>query len=96
MHCSDIGRLAFQNAENRMYKINAITNRIIEDGGQIGYIVELLEDPEDAKDNLRPEMEDLRSRAVECSEECRAIKEKFEYWQLVIFHLAKTASEHMG
>jgi hypothetical protein len=31
LHCSDIGRLAFQNAENRRYRMNAITSRRIED-----------------------------------------------------------------
>jgi hypothetical protein len=47
---------------------------------QIGYnyIVELLEDPEGAKDNLKPEMEHLRLRAAECSQECQTINEKFE------------------
>jgi hypothetical protein len=91
-HCSDVGRLAFLDSQQRMNKVNAAARSMMEDGGSVSYIVELLEDPEDAKINLKPELEEVRITATDCREECEAIKKKFEYWQIVmIVHLSQTA-----
>ena len=95
-HCSDVGRLAFLDAQKRMNKINSVARTMMEDGGSISYIVELLEDPEDAKHNLKPEMEQVRNTAKDCRENCEAIKQKFEYWYLVINHLGQTALDLRG
>lgn len=68
----------------------------MKDGGRLSYIVELLEDPEDAKDNLKPEMELLKKQAAECSEECEMIQKKFEYWHCVINHLSTNALDNIS
>lgn len=91
MHCSDLGRLAFLNAQNRMNKIKSITKSMMADGGKISYIMELLEDPEDAKFNLKPAMEDVKAKAASCGDEVTHIKEKFDYWHRVINHLSTSA-----
>ncbi|OAL46817.1 hypothetical protein IQ07DRAFT_682939 [Pyrenochaeta sp. DS3sAY3a] len=96
MHCSDIGRLAFLDAQNRMQKISVVSRSMMKDGGRLSYIVELLEDAEDAKYNLKPEMELLKKQATECSEECELIQKKFEYWHFVINHLSKNALDNIA
>jgi hypothetical protein len=79
-----------------MNKINSVARTMMEDGGGISYIVELLEDPEDAKFNLKPEMEEVKNTATDCRENCEEIKKKFEYWQLVINHLGQIALDLRG
>jgi hypothetical protein len=88
--------MAFLDAQQRMNKINTVARSMMEDGGSVSYIVELLEDPQDARNNLKPEMEEVRKTAVDCREECQDIKKKFEYWQLVINHLSLTALDLRG
>ncbi|KAH8645552.1 hypothetical protein BGZ61DRAFT_542705, partial [Ilyonectria robusta] len=95
-HCSDVGRLAFLDAQKRMNKINRVARTMMEDGGSVSYIVELLEDPEDAKLNLKPELDEVKKTAVDCREECEDVKKKFEYWQRVIIHLSQTALDLRG
>ena len=73
-----------------MNKINSVARSMMDEGGSVTYIVQLLEDPEDAKYNLKPELEDVKKTAAECRKECEDIKKKFEYWLLVIYHLSKT------
>lgn len=68
----------------------------MEDGGSVSYIVELLEDPEDAKLNLKPELDEVKKTAVDCRMECEEVKKKFEYWQRVIIHLSQTALDLRG
>lgn len=91
MHCSDIGRLAFLDAQKRMHGINTAAKGVMADGGRISYIVELLEDLDDAKENLKPEMEALKKQAEECKQECTEIQQKFVYWHQVINHLSLDA-----
>jgi hypothetical protein len=79
-----------------MHKINTVSKSMMKDGGRISYIVELLEDVKDARDNLKPEMELLKKEANDCSNECKEIQKKFEYWHLVINHLSLNASELLG
>jgi hypothetical protein len=96
MHCSNLGRVAFLNAQNRMNKIKSITTSMMADGGKISYIMELLEDPEDAKFNLKPAMEDVKAKAASCGNEVRQIKDKFDYWYQVIHHLSTSALSMSG
>jgi hypothetical protein len=79
-HCSDVGRLAFLDAQRRMSTIAATAQRMIGEQGSIGYIIDLLEDPEDARYDLKP---------IE-------IKAKFEYWYLVLIHLKNTSFSKRG
>ena len=92
-HCIDVGRAAFFDAQKRLNKTNTAVRSMMAEGGSISYIVELLEDPEDTKLNLKPELEKVRKTMTECGEECKATREKFEYWQLVILHLSRTAMD---
>jgi len=87
-HCSDVGRLAFLDAQKRMNKINSVARSMMDDGGNISYIVQLLEDPDDAKHNLKPELEEVKNTASKCRKECEDMKEKFEYWQSLIIYLS--------
>ncbi|KAH7088202.1 hypothetical protein FB567DRAFT_333287 [Paraphoma chrysanthemicola] len=91
LHCSDLGRSAFLEAQKRMSKINSTAFSLMEDGGQLGYLIELLEDPEDAKRNLKPAMQELKAQAEKCGHEVAHIQKKFEYWHLVINHLGTNA-----
>ncbi|KAF4454852.1 hypothetical protein F53441_2722 [Fusarium austroafricanum] len=95
-HCSDVGRLAFLDAQQKMNKINAVARSMMDGGGSVSYIVELLEDPEDAKMNLKPELDEVKRIATDCREECESVKKKFEYWQHVIIHLSHTALDLRG
>jgi hypothetical protein len=90
-HCSNVGRLAFLDAQKNMNTINTIANTIMEEDGPISYIVELLEDPEDAVDNLKPELEKVKDKATKSRELCEDIKKKFEFWHLMIDHLGLVA-----
>lgn len=64
---------------------------MISEQGNIGYIIDLLENPEDARYNLKSEMEALKEMAQTCLETANVITAKFEYWSLVIWHLKKSS-----
>ena len=95
-HCIDVGRLAFRDAQKRLNKINSIARSVMADGGSISYIVELLEDPEDAIYNLKPELEEVGRTVQKFGKECEAIRSKFEYWQLVSMNLSQSALDVTG
>jgi hypothetical protein len=69
---------------------------MIEEEGSIGYIIDLLEDPEDARYNLKPELEAVKKTAKKCLDAAKAITSKFEYWYLVIIHLKQTGLTKKG
>jgi len=79
-----------------MSTIRATARSMIAEQGSIGYIVDLLEDPEDARYNLKPEIEALKKTANKCLTSATAITAKFEYWYLVILHLKKTSLSKRG
>jgi hypothetical protein len=95
-HCSDVGRLAFLDAQHGMATIRATARSMIAEEGSIGYIIDLLEDLEDARHNLKPEIEALKQTAKKCLESATAITAKFEYWYLVIIHLRQTSLSKRG
>jgi hypothetical protein len=64
---------------------------MIAEEGSIGYIIDLLEDPEDARYNLKAEIEALKKTAKKFLESATAFKAKFAYWYLVIIHLRQTS-----
>lgn len=64
---------------------------LVAEDGSIGYIIDLLEDPEDAKYNLKPEMDALKKTAEKCLHSAQQITAKFAYWHLVIIHLKQVA-----
>jgi hypothetical protein len=69
-----------------MNKIKSITTSMIAEGGKIGYIVELLENPVDARYYLKPAMEDVKAKAASCGNEVMQIKLKLDYWYRVVHH----------
>jgi hypothetical protein len=95
-HCSDVGRLAFLDAQHGMNTIRATARGMIAEEGAIAYIVDLLEDPEDARYNLKPEINAIRGTAKKCLQQAEAITSKFQYWHLVICHLRQTSLTKRG
>ena len=90
-YCSDVGRLAFRNAQQKMNAIQATAQSVIDKQGSIGYIIDLLNDPEDARYYLKPEIEAFKETVKMCLANATAIKAKFENWYLVILHLRRTS-----
>ncbi|KAL2155917.1 hypothetical protein VTH82DRAFT_659 [Thermothelomyces myriococcoides] len=64
---------------------------IIRDGGKIENILEMLEDIDDACENLMPEMEAVKNTAKTCLERVRNLAEHFQYWYWVICCLKNNA-----
>jgi septal ring factor EnvC (AmiA/AmiB activator) len=95
-HCSDVGRLAFLEAQKRMNSLRSISKTIISDRGRISFIIDLLEDIEDARDNLKPEMDALAKSAKDCQINAEEIGKRFEYWESVIIHLKQCSLSHKG
>ncbi|KAG7287629.1 hypothetical protein NEMBOFW57_007142 [Staphylotrichum longicolle] len=92
----DVGRLAFLDAQSGMTAIRSIALRMIEPEGSIAYILELLNDPEDAQYNLKPEIAAIKKTAQKCLENSQQINQKFRYWYLVIMHLKETSLSKKG
>ncbi|SPJ91048.1 uncharacterized protein FTOL_13450 [Fusarium torulosum] len=95
-HCSDVGRLAFLDAQHGMNTIRATAQSMIAVEGSIAYIIDLLEDPEDARYNLKPEIDAIKKTANKCLRSAEAITKKFEYWYMVILHLHQTSLSKKG
>ncbi|MCJ1401423.1 hypothetical protein MMC11_004636 [Xylographa trunciseda] len=95
-HCSDVGRLAFLDAQHSMNNIRGTARGMIAEEGTIAYIIDLLEDPEDARYNLKPEIKAIRDSAKKCLENAQAVASKFQYWHLVICHLRQTSLSKRG
>lgn len=79
-----------------MNTLNGVARSMIDENGSIGYIVDLLEDPEDARYNLKPEIDQIRETAEDCLKNAKAITSKFEYWHRVIIHLKQTSLSRRG
>ncbi len=79
-----------------MNTIQATARSLIAEEGSIGAIIDLLEDPEDARFNLKPEIESIKKSAKKCLENAEAITSKFAYWHLVIMHLKQTSLTKRG
>lgn len=79
-----------------MTAIRSIALRMIEPEGSIAYILELLNDPEDAQYNLKPEIAAIKKTAQKCLENSQQINQKFRYWYLVIMHLKETSLSKKG
>ena len=75
------------DAQKRMNTIRIAGRGIVSDSGTLSYIIGLLEDEEDAKDNLRDQIARLEKTTSNCKEEADAITAKFDYWLRVIITL---------
>lgn len=79
-----------------MNSLRSTAQSMIEEEGSIGYIIDLLEDSEDARYNLKPEVDRVRAMASDCLKNAKAITDKFGYWHLVICHLKQTSLTQRG
>ena len=79
-----------------MNTIQATARSLIAEEGSICAIIELLEDPEDARYNLKPEIEALKKSAKKCLDNAQSITSKFAYWHFVIMHLKKDSLDGIG
>jgi hypothetical protein len=79
-----------------MATIRATARSLTAEEGNIGYIIDLLEDPEDAKYNLKAEIDAVRDYSKKCHEAAKEITAKFQYWHLVITHLKQASLTRKG
>jgi hypothetical protein len=79
-----------------MNSIQKTAKSMIQDEGTISFIIELLEDPDDARHNLKPEMDAIKDSATECLEQIKQLTSRFTYWFFVICHLKNCALTQGG
>jgi len=79
-----------------MEVIRRTTRALIAEDGNIATVVELLEDAEDARYNLKPEIAALKKAVAKCLTAAESITAKFEYWYLVIVHLKQSSLTRQG
>jgi hypothetical protein len=84
------------NAQNDMNVIRANSEAMIAEDGSLFEVIELLEDPEDARHNLKPEIEAIKKSAAKSLETASGISGNFEYWHRVICHLKQTSLSQRG
>ncbi|KAH6640308.1 hypothetical protein F5144DRAFT_90241 [Chaetomium tenue] len=95
-YCTEQGRQAFVKSQETMALIQKTSEGMIKDGGSVAYIIELLEDMDDAKKNLLPEIREVERCAQSCLTNLKQLCEKFEFWYLVIVCLKNNATESSG
>ncbi|EGX46774.1 hypothetical protein AOL_s00097g404 [Orbilia oligospora ATCC 24927] len=92
-YCSDLGRIAFSEAQNSMHRLRGYAEYMTDTDGLISNILEMLEDEDAARYNLRMAMEDLQENADRCKKEINSIKGKFQMLLDFIMALQNTAME---
>ncbi|KAK6538171.1 hypothetical protein TWF694_011053 [Orbilia ellipsospora] len=92
-HCSDLGRVAFTDAQNSMHRLRGYTDYMIGTDGLVSNILEMLEDEEAARYDLRTAMEDLQENANRCKKEAGSIQGKFQLLLNFIMALQNAAIE---
>ncbi|KAK6522728.1 hypothetical protein TWF281_002164 [Arthrobotrys megalospora] len=95
-HCSDLGRIAFSDAQSAMNRLMNYGLEMTGTGGLIADILEIIEDPEEAKFSLRPAMESLEENAERCKDEAESIHAKFTKLLDFIMALENAAKEQAG
>ncbi|KAL8339740.1 hypothetical protein RB601_006042 [Gaeumannomyces tritici] len=95
-YCSNTGRSAFLEAQKTMYSIHQAAQSMIKDDGSVAFIIDLLEDPDDAKFQLKPAMKGIEDTAQRCLEQITSLCKRFEYWHCVICCLNTNAVEGKG
>ncbi|KAF3091753.1 hypothetical protein TWF102_008731 [Orbilia oligospora] len=92
-YCSDLGRIAFSEAQNSMHRLRGYAEYMTDTDGLISNILEMLEDEDAARYNLRTAMEDLQENADRCKKETNSIKGKFQMLLDFIMALQNAAIE---
>ncbi|AEO57475.1 hypothetical protein MYCTH_49795 [Thermothelomyces thermophilus ATCC 42464] len=94
--CSDIGRSAFTEGRSTMDYVHKAAISIIRNGGKVESILEMLENIEDARVNLKPEMQSVKRTAEISLERVRSLTENFQYWYWMICCLKNNVLESRG
>jgi len=79
-----------------MATIRATARSLTAEQGSIGYIIDLLEDPDTARYDLKAEIDALTASATRCHEAAKSITAKFQYWHLIIAHLKQVSLTKKG
>ncbi|KAK6331950.1 hypothetical protein TWF718_002487 [Orbilia javanica] len=95
-HCSDLGRIAFSEAQNSMHRLQGYTQYMTGTDGLISNILEMLKDNEAARYNLRTAMEHLRENADRCKKETESIQRRFKMLLDFIMALQNAALEKLN
>ena len=95
-YCTDLGRSALIESEEIMDLICNTTHNYIMDGGSISLVIDLLQHPHDAVDDLLAEAERIDEPAQLCLEKIKELCDKFEFWCLALGLLANTVTESRG
>ncbi|KAK3368005.1 hypothetical protein B0H63DRAFT_490135 [Podospora didyma] len=80
VHCSDLGRKAFRDAEARMKKVSMVAQAVCEPDGTIDMIIQATEDEDLAELDLPDQLAALKRVSNDCIEDTKAIKEKVAAW----------------
>ncbi|KAK3358445.1 hypothetical protein B0T24DRAFT_540422 [Lasiosphaeria ovina] len=80
VHCSDLGRKAFRDAEARMKKVSMVAQAVCEPDGTIDMIIQATEDEDLAELDLPEQLAALKRVSNDCVEDTKAIKEKVAAW----------------
>ncbi|KAK4154187.1 hypothetical protein C8A00DRAFT_33012 [Chaetomidium leptoderma] len=95
-HCSSLGRAAFTQSRSTMDYIRKVASTLIKKDGQIENILEMLEDIEDARVNLLPDMAAVKKSTKTCLERVQRLTEDFQYWYWVICCLKNNVLNSQG
>ncbi|KAH8897995.1 hypothetical protein GQ53DRAFT_818244 [Thozetella sp. PMI_491] len=80
VHCSDLGRKSFRDAESRMKKVSMVAQAVCEPDGTIDMIIEAVEDEDLAELDLPEQLAALKRVSSDCVADTKAIKEKVDAW----------------
>ncbi|KAI8677687.1 hypothetical protein NCS55_00486100 [Fusarium keratoplasticum] len=81
IHCSDLGRKAFRNAEERMKRVSSIAEAVCEPGGTVDMVLEAVDDEDLAELDLPDQLAALKAASNDCISHTVAIKEKVDSWR---------------
>ncbi|KAK3166824.1 hypothetical protein OEA41_009949 [Lepraria neglecta] len=97
VHCSDLGRRAFSDAESKMHKVHLVTTHICEPRGPIDKVLRLIDDDELAKVDLQHQLDKLKKYSQDCVRDSAQVRDKFANWQDYArqIRLACTAADGM-
>jgi hypothetical protein len=94
--CSNVGKAAFDEARKVMSAINRVSNGMTEDGGNIEYIISMLDNREEAQRQLMGEMKSVEAAAKGCLNDISRLTDRFHYWHAFIECLKNNAMECRG
>ncbi|KAE8154181.1 hypothetical protein BDV25DRAFT_136107 [Aspergillus avenaceus] len=75
--CTQVGKEAFKEAHNRMMRLNARAESVVQDGGTLARILDVLQDSDPSIAILDRGTRELQEVASICQDEARTMKEKF-------------------